>query len=350
MEQNLYRIKFIRVILIVTVIATVLTMSVMMIYAEQKTIVLGEEETEFAEETVNKSGYIRFDIESLKDESAGDIRIKIPQEVGMGTVEVWDRYDDNTVTVFIPGGSQNFLINNYPRGNFENVMELSCSFDEEGITLFFGLSDTYVSFVTYYNKEIGLSFVKPSDIEEHIVMLDPWHGGSSYGIMAGDLAEKDVNLKIAKAVKRLSFDKNYKVLLTRSSDENMNTEERLSAVNNSGAELYIGLQLDSDVEDTKKFGLSTSYNPVFYHGGLENVDLADKVLAHTATSVKNRANGLCEAREEEVILKVMDIPATILYAGFVSNEEEAALLKNDKYIELMAEGIVAALDEIYEDK
>lgn len=350
MEKNLYRIKFIRVILIVTIIATVLTMSVMMLYAEQKTIVLEEEETEFTEETVNKSGYIRFDIESLRNEGTGDIRIKIPQETGVGSVEVWDRYDDNTVTVFIPGGNQNFLINNSPAGNFEIVKELSGSFGEEGITLFFKLSDTYVSFVTYYNKEIGLSFRRPSDIEEHIVMIDPWHGGSSYGIMAGDLAEKNVNLKIAKAVKRLSFDRNYKVLLTRSSDENMNTEERLSAVNNSGAELYIGLQLDSDVEDTKKFGLSTSYNPVFYHGGMENVDLADKVLAHTATSVRNRANGLSEAGDEEVILKAMDIPATILYAGFISNEEEAALLKNDKYIELIAEGIVNALDEIYEEE
>ena len=56
-------------------------------------------------------------------------------------------------------------------------------------------------------------------------------------------------------------------------------------------------------------------------------------------------DGLYEADDDEIILKALNIPATILYAGHLTNEDEAKLLSSEEYLQRIAKGIVAALDE-----
>ncbi len=70
------------------------------------------------------------------------------------------------------------------------------------------------------------------------------------------------------------------------------------------------------------------------------------VLRNAATEAKNKALGINEAGDSEVILKTLDIPGMVLNPGFLSNEDEAMLLCDEAYIGKLAKGIVNALDEV----
>lgn len=191
---------------------------------------------------------------------------------------------------------------------------------------------------------LDLSYLE--DEVRPIVLIDPGHGGSSYGTRAGEVAEKDIVLSIAKQIRDLCPEKPYRVVLLRENDVTVNTEERISAVMDSQADYYIGIHLSSDAEDVKAFGMKATYNPTYFRNGLENVDFADAVLMNAAVCTNNRALGVENASEEDVILQVLNIPAAVLYAGYISNADEAELLSTEEYTQKIAEGIVNALDGV----
>ena len=126
----------------------------------------------------------------------------------------------------------------------------------------------------------------------------------------------------------------------------MNTEERINSIKAVDGDFYIGLECCSDVEDTQRFGMSALYNSKYYRNGLNNVSFADRVLKSTCEAAKNRAEGLIEATDEDVILRVLGIPGMTLFTGYLSNPEEALLLDDSEYIRKIAAGIVNALDEV----
>lgn len=261
---DLFRIKLIRVSLIVTVVMAVLCTSVMVTYASHKTIIVAEENEE---EAVNAL--------KLKEESAPNI--------------------------------------------------------------------SYINVEEKFSPEIVKSL---KALNKPIVLLDPGHGGAMNGTQVGEVCEKDILLKLAFEIENLSAEKPYKVVLLRDGDETINTENRIRAFQAVKPDYYIGLHLSSNADDTKLFGMEAYYNPDYYHNGLENVDFADLLLRNVATETKNRALGLFEATDNELILRVLDVPATTLYLGYMSNEEELKLLTDKDYLYKIGKGIVESLDSI----
>lgn len=83
-------------------------------------------------------------------------------------------------------------------------------------------------------------------LPEMVIVLDPGHGGSESGAVCkyGNISvqEKDINLKIAKYMKKeLESYKNVKVYLTRDSDENVKLETRVKKAVSDHADIFISL-------------------------------------------------------------------------------------------------------------
>lgn len=351
MQKNVdFRYKQIRILLIAVILASLFSLTAMFFYATQKTIIVSDEELSEVEIMSNAPAGWELDLERIHSDETDYISITLPAGEKGQDVDCSVRYDDNLVTMVIKNTRQTFFLTDPPKGNLEYVDKLEGYFDSKDTTVSFSLKETCMVETSYYNSEVRVKLIPMSENDKPVVMLDPGHGGSQTGTRVGELSEKDVVLSIANKVSELTQGKPYLVLLTRNADETLKTENRLRSIENTNASLYIGLQLDSDADDTKKFGLRASYNPNFYHAGLENVELADMILRNTAESSANKALGLSEATDEELILKVLDIPAANLYAGYMSNADEASLLEKDAYINKIAEGIVAALDSIYKEE
>ncbi len=79
-----------------------------------------------------------------------------------------------------------------------------------------------------------------------VIVLDPGHGGSEKGAVCKYenvlVQEKDINLKIAKYMKKeLESYKNVKVYLTRNHDETVKLEERVDKAADNQADVFISL-------------------------------------------------------------------------------------------------------------
>lgn len=325
------------------VVVTILTTTVMLTYASKKTVILSEADTEAAEEqVVLKAQEWTIDIPKDNDGTVPYLFFSFPANVTARDVSFLVNYAYEELKIEIKDTWYSTL----PEGNFSFVESAKGAFDGIDTTLTFKLSENVVPKISYYNKEARVTFVPVSDIEKPIVLIDPGHGGAKTGTVVGNISEKEQVLKLAQYIEAACHDKPYTVLLSRTGDMTLSTEDRINTIKALDADYYIGLHLLSDPEDTKLFGMSASYNGTYYHDGLENAEFAGAVLKGACEKALDRALGVNEAEADEIILKLLDIPGTVFYAGYLSNEEEAKLLSEDSYLKKIAEGITDALDEV----
>ncbi len=80
---------------------------------------------------------------------------------------------------------------------------------------------------------------------QKLVVLDPGHGGSDPGITSTtNVSEKHITMKLAQLTAQM-LDQQYRVLLTRTTDQYLPTVERAVFANQNRADLFISLHLHS---------------------------------------------------------------------------------------------------------
>lgn len=318
--------------------------AVMMVYANKKIIIVNDFENAEAEtaETLNTSSQnLKW---LVKTDSTSDKEgFYIPVNTHDFTVDT--DFPNHSFSISIPATRETYFTANKPYGNFDRVTQAEASFDGESVTYVFSTDGVFSIEASYKDNTV---FVLPDSIyeEDVVIAIDPGHGGVSAGNMAGEYSEKDIALKVAKAVEKKAAGKSYKVILTRGADRNPGTDVRIETCEVAGADYYVGIHVDADPEDTKKFGMYAVYNDEFFRNSLENVDLADSILKNCAIATNNRAIGLNKADSSDVILKVLSIPAINLNVGYISNPSESELLGDAGYIDKIADGILNTFDNI----
>jgi N-acetylmuramoyl-L-alanine amidase len=93
-----------------------------------------------------------------------------------------------------------------------------------------------------------------------VVVLDPGHGGSDRGVVAGGTSEKDLTLALAFLLRpELERRLGARVVLTRSDDRNLTAERRAEIANRARADLVLAIHFDG-VPATAAHG-ATAYCP-----------------------------------------------------------------------------------------
>lgn len=341
-EKNFeFRGRFMMVFAGVVFLLGSLLMTTMCLYAKNKVIVIEEEGRTDAEE---ESEYEYQNVElKWKVKTANTKGNKLCIPINGTEYSVDEDYLENKVRVIIPAEKETFYTKNVPYGCFDKVIEGTGSFAEKNVVYEFSLDGLFETKVTNLGNELQIEFHELED--KPVVLIDPGHGGKRNGIVAGNLMEKNVLLKVGKAVRKMAADKPYKVLLTRTADVNPGVDERIKLCELFNAEYFIQLHLDANIDDTKEYGMYAIYNDDYYRDGFENVDMAEILLRNVAVSASNRAVELKKATEEDIALMVIEKPAVDLHIGYMSNSSECALLAEDAYIEKIAAGIIKAIDE-----
>ena len=195
------------------------------------------------------------------------------------------------------------------------------------------------------------------------VVIDCGHGGQDDGaIGCHQLKEKDVNLNIGIATAYLLKKKGIDVLMTRMNDETQSLSKRVEFANTKGADLLVSIHSNSAAND-KAAGLETfSMVPSHVHKestSLNGHELSSILSAHKqrfknssllANSLQNSIletikpinNGLKDRKAKKAVLLVLlgsVMPSALVEVGFISNPEEAALLKTQNYQRHVALGI-----------
>lgn len=342
--------KLIRLFLVLSFVLSVICMTAMMYYASVKVVVVSAEEAENqAEETEKQSnsGQRSFRLNVKSTTKDGYFAIPCLLDGESDRVQISERPDLNTVNLVFNGVKNEYLSTYAPHGDFSEVSEIYETISEDTVTISIETKKACYAKVEPKDREIVIS-LEEIDPSETVVCVDASYGGAHTGTVVGNVSEKDITLALAKTVKKLAEGKKYRIVLTRDSDSTMTIEERLTVMEKIGADYYLGLALDTNIDDRNAYGMKALYNGEMFRAGFENVDFADEILSYAATAGKTRANSLNKADKNNVILMALDIPGVTLMAGTITNEAEAQLLTNETYMEMIAEGIIEALDSVVE--
>lgn len=175
------------------------------------------------------------------------------------------------------------------------------------------------------------------------VVIDAGHGGIDPGKVGINQAlEKDINLQIAKKVKKYLELSDVEVIMIREEDGGLYQEDtsnkkvqdmknRVSLIDSSGADLAVSIHQNSYHEEYVK-GAQAFY----YATSLQGETIAE-VMQETLVETLDKENGRkAKANDSYYLLKKTETPIIIVECGFLSNREEAEKLKEDAYQERMA--------------
>lgn len=193
-----------------------------------------------------------------------------------------------------------------------------------------------------------ISYVKGENLDliGKVIYIDPGHGGIDPGATYKDIYEKDINLSIALKLKKELENNGAIVYLTRYDDIDLSIStnnhkksdlnNRVRAINNSNADLFISIHLNS-------YGTSWHGVQIFY----DDNNSTNEVLASIMDkNIKNlNGNRTYEKKNNLYLLKNIKIPGILVEVGFLSNENERYLLTNSKYQEKVSKSLCNGIKE-----
>jgi N-acetylmuramoyl-L-alanine amidase len=210
------------------------------------------------------------------------------------------------------------------------------------------------------------------------VILDPGHGGRDPGaIGVGGLREKDVTLRLARALRLRLEAEGFRVLLTRDADVTLGLEERTAAAEAEDGDIFVSLHANAaprrGVQGIETYYLDDgherhSLQVAARENGIprSQLDALQRTLARLRISETSvHAERLASLVHGQIVtgmparyrplqdlgvkkgpfyvLFLSDMPAILLEAGFLTNRTEAARLRDADYLEAVASQIAAAL-------
>jgi N-acetylmuramoyl-L-alanine amidase len=199
-----------------------------------------------------------------------------------------------------------------------------------------------------------------------LVLIDPGHGGQDPGATAvsGNVAEKDLALQLARELRdKLASDGRVRIAMTRDDDRYLTLDQRSALARELGASLYVSLHMDSapnplargatvyslsDVaSDEESARLAQSENSALARAagsdGSVRAILSDLVVqsqmrasATLAERLVRNADGPVELRPNPHrfadfhVLRSAGVPAVLFEAGYISNADDEAMLRDPK--------------------
>lgn len=175
------------------------------------------------------------------------------------------------------------------------------------------------------------------------VVVDAGHGGVDPGkVGINGALEKDINLKIAEALKKYLEADDIEVVMTRESDEGLYDAH---ASNKKVQDMKRRIELIDEVKPVITVSIHQNSYPeeyvhgaqvFFYSGSAEGQKLAEIVQAQLVARADPENKRKVKANDSYYLLKKTGIPIIIVECGFLSNSAEAEKLCDEDYQERVA--------------
>ena len=187
--------------------------------------------------------------------------------------------------------------------------------------------------------------------EKITVVIDPGHGGRDGGAVGADgTLEKDLNLAVALMLKSILESADIHVVMTRETDIELAAPDsphkkaddlnaRLQLAHNQKNAVFISIHMNNfPIEKYRGFQVYYSEN------NPKSLTLAQNVQDITQEALQNTEDRKVKPAGDSIFLMDhLEIPAILVECGFLSNDEERELLKNEHYQHKLALCIAAAL-------
>jgi N-acetylmuramoyl-L-alanine amidase len=210
------------------------------------------------------------------------------------------------------------------------------------------------------------------------VVVDAGHGGRDPGATGiGGLREKDVNLRLSKLLGERLRTAGFRVVLTRDDDSGLDLEQRTAIAESARADLFISIHANASLRKGTR-GIEIYYLDENHErhameiAARENgvprseMDSLQKTIAKLRVEelsvYSQRLAGLVHAEllpglsanyrgVEDLgvktgpfyVLFLSSIPSILVESGFLTNEHDARLLREKRYLEAAADHIAAGV-------
>lgn len=212
------------------------------------------------------------------------------------------------------------------------------------------------------------------------IVVDPGHGGSDPGAIGrGRIQEKDVTLRLARALRRELVARGFEVVLTRQDDRTLSLLERTAIAEGAGGDLFVSLHANAARNPTAE-GLEVytldenARRQTLRLAARENgvtqgeVDALQTLLTRLRVSeTSQRADRVADLVFEEIVrgmsrrwpsvaagrgrlrgpfyvLYLSDMPSVLIEAGFVTHARDARRLRDPDYLEALAQRIAVGIE------
>jgi N-acetylmuramoyl-L-alanine amidase len=228
------------------------------------------------------------------------------------------------------------------------------------------------------NRSGGFSLSRQLGLRVSRVVIDPGHGGHDPGAKTRGLTEADLVLDVAlRLEKLLSKQDGFEVVLTRRVDTFVPLEERTAIANREGADLFLSIHANAST-NTAARGVETYFLNLTTNPDAEMVaarenaassrsmsQLPDIVKAIAlnnkihesrdfAVMIQNSLAGQLQKTDQSVrnlgvkqapfmVLLGATMPSVLAEISFITNRQEAAMLKTEKYRQRIAEALYAGV-------
>lgn len=211
--------------------------------------------------------------------------------------------------------------------------------------------------VVYGVQASDRGFFMPEEFAGVKIVIDPGHGGPDGGASSGEVVERDITLNISHALAKRLEKKGATVVMTRKKEgdalaehapeEKFSTlrERKLSDLKlretiavEENPDVFISVHVNA-IPDSKWRGAQ-----VFYHeGGHPGGEFLAKAIQSSFQSNLKNTDREALSISGVYLLKKSPVPSVLVETGFISNDEEKALLVDPKYQEKVADAILEGI-------
>lgn len=189
-----------------------------------------------------------------------------------------------------------------------------------------------------------------------VIVIDAGHGGEDGGAVANNVVEKNINLSISNKLRDIFISSGFNVKMTRSSDKMIydsgdtlrerkvsDMKNRLNLFNESENNTVISIHQNKFTQEEYKG------SQLFYS---TNNKESEKLALSIKTSIKtliqpDNEREIKPADRNIYLLYNSKTPSVIVECGFISNIEEARLLKDSAYQNKIAFAIYSGFLDYY---
>jgi len=172
-----------------------------------------------------------------------------------------------------------------------------------------------------------------------VVVIDPGHGGKDPGTTSSrGYYEKDVNLEVARRVAEILRQKGAQVVMTRQSDRFVELEARAAVANQYDADLFVSIHGDSSQDKSMR-----GFTIYVARSASSRSRRAAREIERAMSGAGLASKGVREA-DYRVLVRTKG-PAVLVEMGYLSNWQDASLLRQAGWQQRIAEAIASGIIE-----
>jgi N-acetylmuramoyl-L-alanine amidase len=217
---------------------------------------------------------------------------------------------------------------------------------------------------------------RPTNEHQYVrtVVVDPGHGGRDPGATGvGGLHEKEVTLRLSRALRSELETRGFRVITTRYGDQTVSLRRRIAIAEQEGGDLFVSLHANAAPQPGVQ-GIVTYYpdknyarhilrvaaagngtpapqldsaerpptDSSFTHTSDLSAELARSLHHRLVAGVRERYRSLADLGVRSgpfYVLFLSSMPSVLVEAGFLTHPEEAARMQSDAYVSLLAAAI-----------